>query len=130
MYRAITHDIEVSVEPFYLEDRSEPEESHYVWAYRITIANNSGQLVKLVSRYWHITDADGKVEEVSGAGVVGEQPELEPGDSFQYTSGCPLSTPSGIMIGRYTLRDPRGATFDIDIPAFSLDIPDRIRTVN
>jgi ApaG protein len=124
MYRAVTRDIEVCVEPFYLPDRSDP------WAYRITIANNSGDFVKLLSRYWHITDGSGKVEEVRGPGVVGEQPELEPGDSFQYTSGCPLSTPSGIMVGRYTLCDRNGATFEVDIPAFSLDIPDAGRTVN
>jgi ApaG protein len=130
MYRAITRDIEVSVEPFYLSDRSDPEDGHYVWAYRITIANNSDEFVKLLSRYWHITDGAGKIEEVRGSGVIGEQPELEPGDSFQYTSGCPLSTPSGIMVGRYTLCDRRGATFEVDIPAFSLDIPDNARTVN
>jgi len=130
MYRAVTHDIEVLVEPFYLEDRSDPAENHYVWAYRITIANNSDELVKLVSRYWHITDGLGRVEEVQGTGVVGEQPELDPGDSFQYTSGCPLSTPSGIMVGRYTMRNARGLEFDIDIPAFSLDIPGTSRSVN
>ena len=72
----------------------------------------------------------GKVEEVRGAGVVGEQPELNPGDSYQYTSGCPLSTPSGIMVGHYTMRNRRGETFEIAIPAFSLDMPDRTRTVN
>jgi ApaG protein len=130
MYRAVTRDIEVSVEPFYLADRSDPEDGHYVWAYRITIANNSDGFVKLLSRYWHIIDGAGKVEEVRGPGVVGEQPELEPGDSFHYTSGCPLSTPSGIMVGRYTLCDRLGATFEVDIPAFSLDIPDNTRMVN
>lgn len=130
MYRAITRNIEVSVEPFYLDDRSDPADSHYVWAYRVTIANHSGEDVKLVSRYWHITDGTGRVEEVRGAGVVGEQPELSPGDSFQYTSGCPLSTPSGIMVGRYTMRSGSGETFEVDIPAFSLDLPGGRRTVN
>jgi ApaG protein len=130
MYRATTNGIEVQVEPFYLSDRSEPEDNHYVWAYRITISNNSDGFVQLMSRYWHITDGAGNVEEVRGAGVVGEQPELNPGDSFQYTSGCPLSTPSGIMVGRYTLRQADGQLFDIAIPAFSLDIPGEARTLN
>ena len=86
--------------------------------------------MQLLSRYWHITDANGRVEEVSGAGVVGEQPELNPGDSYQYTSGCPLTTPSGIMVGRYTMRDEAGQMFDVAIPAFSLDLPGTARTVN
>ena len=123
MYRAITRKIEVNVEPFYLPDRSDPEESRYVWAYRVTIDNQSEEFVKLLSRYWRITDGAGRVEEVRGPGVVGEQPELNPGDTYNYTSGCPLSTPSGIMVGTYTMRNAGGEVFDIDIPAFSLDIP-------
>lgn len=130
MYHCTTNGIEIVVEPFYLSDRSEPEANHYVWAYRITISNNSDGFVQLMSRYWHITDSDGNVEEVRGPGVVGEQPELSPGDSFQYTSGCPLSTPSGIMVGRYTLRSADGQLFDVAIPAFSLDIPGETRTIN
>jgi len=130
MYRATTEGIEVQVEPFYMSERSEPADNHYVWAYRITISNNSDGFVQLMSRYWHITDGLGNVEEVRGPGVVGEQPELNPGDSFQYTSGCPLSTPSGIMVGRYTLRRADGRLFDVAIPAFSLDIPGEARTVN
>jgi ApaG protein len=130
MYRTVTRKIAVRVEPFYLDDRSEPAENRYVWAYRVTIDNQSEDFVQLLSRYWLITDAAGRVEEVRGAGVVGEQPELNPGDSYQYTSGCPLKTPSGIMTGHYTMRNERGETFDIAIPAFSLDIPDRTRTVN
>jgi ApaG protein len=129
-YRAVTRNIEVNVEPFYMADRSDPAEGRYVWAYRVTIANQSDQFVKLLSRYWHITDGAGRIEEVRGPGVVGEQPELKPGDSYQYTSGCPLSTPSGIMVGTYTMRNGRGEEFDIDIPAFSLDIPSKPRTVN
>lgn len=123
MYSATTFGIEVTVEPFYLEDRSEPEENRFVWGYRVTIANQSEETVQLLARYWHITDGLGRVEEVRGAGVVGEQPELSPGDSYQYMSGCPLSTPSGIMVGRYTMRNERDQLFDIDIPAFSLDLP-------
>ncbi len=130
MYRAITRNIEVSVEPFYLDDRSDPSENHYVWAYRVTIANNSDEHVQLMARYWHITDGTGRVEEVRGAGAVGEQPHLDPGVSYQYTSGCPLSTPSGIMVGRYTMQAGSGETFDVAIPAFSLDIPNVSRTVN
>ncbi|WP_159587725.1 Co2+/Mg2+ efflux protein ApaG [Chelativorans xinjiangense] len=123
MYRAITHDIEVCVEPFFLPERSDPEENRYVWAYQITIANFSRETVKLMSRYWQITDGLGRMQEVRGEGVVGDQPELEPGDSYQYTSGCPLTTSSGIMAGRYTMRNPHGATFEVEIPAFSLDLP-------
>lgn len=130
MYRAVTRNIAVNVEPFYLEDQSEPRESRYVWAYRITIDNQSDQWVKLLARYWHITDGAGRVEEVSGEGVVGDQPELDPGDSYQYTSGCPLSTPSGIMVGRYTMRNGKGELFEIDIPAFSLDLPGGKRSLN
>jgi ApaG protein len=130
MYSAITRNIEVNVEPFYLAERSDPDENRYVWAYRVTIDNQSDEFVKLLSRYWHITDGAGRVQEVRGPGVVGEQPELNPGDSYQYTSGCPLSTPSGIMVGTYRMQNGQGEIFEIDIPAFSLDIPDKARTVN
>lgn len=130
MYSAVTRNIAVNVEPFYLDEHSDPSESRYVWAYRITIDNQSDDPVKLLSRYWRITDGAGRVEEVSGDGVVGEQPELNPGDSYQYTSGCPLSTPSGIMVGSYTMRSAGGELFEIDIPAFSLDLPGRPRHVN
>jgi len=130
MYRAVTRGIEVSVEPFYLEEQSDPDENRYVWGYRITIANNSTETVQLRSRYWQITDANGHVEEVRGAGVVGEQPTLEPGDSFQYSSGCPLTTTSGVMVGRYQMQGNGGSIFEVDIPAFSLDMPDLRRTLN
>ncbi len=130
MYSAVTHGIEVAVEPFYLKDQSSPDENRFVWAYRVTIDNRSGRFVQLLSRYWRITDSNGKVEEVRGAGVVGEQPELNPGDSYQYTSGCPLATPSGVMVGSYTMRTQDGGTFDVAIPAFSLDMPGAKRTMN
>ncbi|MEQ1941991.1 Co2+/Mg2+ efflux protein ApaG [Mesorhizobium sp. VNQ89] len=130
MYSAVTRNIAVNVEPFYLEDQSEPAESRYVWAYRITIDNQSDEWVKLLARYWQITDGGGRVEEVSGEGVVGDQPELDPGDSYQYTSGCPLSTPSGFMVGRYTMQNGKGEMFEIDIPAFSLDLPSGKRSLN
>ena len=130
MYRAMTRDIEVCVEPFFLPEHSDPEENHYVWAYRVTIANHSGQTVKLLSRYWHITDGLGRVQEVEGEGVVGEQPELDPGESYHYTSGCPLATPSGIMVGRYTMLTEQGHLFEVDIPAFSLDLPGQQVSLN
>lgn len=130
MYSAVTRNISVSVEPFYMEDSSDPSDSRYVWAYRVTIDNQSADPVKLLSRYWHITDGLGRVEEVRGDGVVGEQPELDPGDSYQYTSGCPLPTSSGIMVGNYTMRNGKGELFVVDIPAFSLDLPGKPRVVN
>ncbi|TWG63512.1 MULTISPECIES: Co2+/Mg2+ efflux protein ApaG [unclassified Aminobacter] len=130
MYRCTTRDIEVEVEPFFLPDRSDPDESHFVWGYRVTIVNNSPMRVQLLERYWRITDGLGRVEEVRGEGVVGEQPELNPGDSYQYTSGCPLRTPSGIMLGTYTMETESGERFEVDIPAFSLDLPDAARSLN
>jgi ApaG protein len=130
MYRAVTRNIEVEVEPIYMPERSSPGESRYVWAYRVTIANRSDDAVQLLTRYWRIIDGNGKVEEVRGPGVVGEQPELNPGDSYQYTSGCPLTTPTGFMGGYYTMRDEAGAMFEVQIPLFALDLPDIIRTVN
>jgi ApaG protein len=130
MYRQVTHDIAVSVEPIYLDDQSAPDESRYVWAYRILIENNSATAVQLQSRYWRITDQNGQVEEVRGPGVVGEQPILNPGDSYSYSSGCPLRTASGMMTGRYQMRADDGRQFEIDIPAFSLDIPGERRVLN
>ncbi|GAA4532988.1 Co2+/Mg2+ efflux protein ApaG [Chelativorans composti] len=130
MYRATTAGIEVSVEAFFLPDESDLEEGRFVWAYQVTIVNNSPEPVRLLSRYWHITDELGRVQEVRGEGVVGEKPVIEPGDSFQYTSGCPLSTPSGIMVGRYTMEKESGDQFEVDIPAFSLDIPGKRTVLN
>lgn len=130
MYRSTTRKIDVEVEPFYLPERSTPEDGRYVWGYRVTIVNNSPLLIQLLARYWRITDAAGRVEEVRGAGVVGEQPELNPGDSFQYTSGCPLRSSSGFMVGSYTMRDGDGNFFEVAIPAFSLDLPNQSRSVN
>ena len=130
MYRQVTDDIAVSVEPIYLDGQSVPDESRYVWAYRIVIENNSGSTVQLQSRYWRIVDGNGRVEEVRGPGVVGEQPILNPGDSYTYSSGCPLTTPSGTMVGRYQMRAEDGRDFEIDIPAFSLDIPGERRVLN
>ena len=130
MYRALTRDIEVTVEPYYLEDQSDPEDGRYVWGYRILISNRSTRIVRLISRYWHITDENGQVDEVSGPGVIGEQPVLNPGDTYEYSSGCPLDTPSGVMFGHYSMETPTGEIFKVQIPAFSLDLPGLSRTLN
>ncbi|MBY5855052.1 Co2+/Mg2+ efflux protein ApaG [Rhizobium ruizarguesonis] len=130
MYRALTREIEVVVEPFYLEEQSDPDDDRYVWGYRIVISNNSGIAVRLVNRYWNITDQNGQVDEVTGPGVVGEQPRLSPGDTYEYSSGCPLDTPSGLMFGHYQMETDEGEMFDVDIPAFSLDSPGLLRVLN
>ncbi len=130
MYRKSTHDILVSVLPVYIDERSDPDSDQYFWAYRVQIENHGKQTVQLINRYWHITDADGDIEEVSGAGVVGEQPSLSPGANFDYTSGCPLKTPSGIMVGHYEFRCEDGSIIIVDIPAFSLDLPDATPVYN
>lgn len=129
-YNAVTRDILVSVEPIYLEDQSDPEESHYVWAYHIEITNNGGQVVQLQRRYWRITDALGRMQEVRGDGVVGEQPVIRPGETFEYTSGTPLSTSSGVMEGNYEMEVVGGGSFQVAIPAFSLDCPFESRNLN
>ena len=124
MYQKETHAIEITVKPFYLEEQSEPDDSHFVFAYHIRIQNNGGDVVQLLNRYWQITDGLGRIQEVRGPGVVGEQPVLRPGEAFEYTSGCPLNTATGIMVGTYEMETLDGERFDVDIPAFSLDAPD------
>ena len=123
MYEEITREIRVSVRPFFLEEQSDPSAEHYVWAYQVRIENRGASTVQLLNRHWRIIDANGQVLEVRGAGVVGEQPVLRPGESFEYTSGTPLPTPSGIMAGTYEMEDAGGERFDITIPTFSLDSP-------
>ncbi|KAA5605577.1 Co2+/Mg2+ efflux protein ApaG [Roseospira marina] len=124
MYSAITHGIRVTVEPIFLEDQSEPDAAHFVWAYQVTIHNESDEAVQLMRRHWIITDANGAVQEVEGPGVIGVQPVLEPGEVFEYTSGCPLSTASGFMHGTYAMRrSESGDMVDVRVPAFSLDSP-------
>jgi ApaG protein len=130
MYSAVTHSIKVTVKPVYLEDQSSPTENHYVWAYHVRIENQGDSTVQLRSRYWRITDGLGRLQEVRGAGVVGEQPVLKPGDAFEYTSGTPLPTPSGIMTGTYEMESAGGDRFDIKIPAFSLDSPHQPVRIN
>lgn len=130
MYSAVTRAIRVTVEPHYLEEQSSPADDHYVWAYQVEIRNEGSETVQLLNRHWRITDAHGRVQEVRGAGVVGEQPTLRPGEAFEYTSGTPLSTPSGIMVGTYEMETPAGERFDVAIPAFSLDSPYQERRLN
>lgn len=130
MYEAITEGIRVRVEPNYQEDQSSPDESYFFWAYTVAISNDGEKPVELRARYWQITDAQGLREEVRGPGVVGLTPRIEPGETFTYTSGCPLRTPSGIMVGSYEMVDGEGRTFDVAIPAFSLDSPFSVPTLN
>lgn len=130
MYESVTRGIRIRVTPQYLDDQSSPEESEFLWAYTIDIANESEETVQLRSRVWLITDGAGNTEEVRGPGVVGETPVIEPGGSFSYTSGCPLRTSSGIMVGSYQMTDGKGDLFDVAIPAFSLDSPFTVRNLN
>ena len=130
MYRATTHKIQVTVKPRFMSERSSPDRGHFFWAYTIEIANNGKETVQLKTRYWQITDAMGRVQEVRGAGVVGETPVLKPGEEYEYTSGVPLPTSSGFMVGSYGMVTTGGEAFDIDIPAFSLDTPQKERTIN
>ena len=123
MYKATTRHITVTVTPNYLESQSEPEAGRWVFAYTVEIENGSRDTVQLRSRYWQITDARGHVEEVRGPGVVGEEPILTPGDSFTYTSGCPLPTPTGTMQGTYQMRTEGGETFEAEIAPFLLSEP-------
>jgi ApaG protein len=130
MYSEITRSIKVSVKPFYLEDQSSPAEGRYVWAYHVRIENGGLETVQLRNRHWQITDSRGQMQEVRGAGVVGEQPVLAPGESFEYTSGTPLPTPSGIMVGSYEMETRAGDSFWVRVPAFSLDSPHQAVRLN
>jgi ApaG protein len=130
MYQTVTRNIEVRVTPRFMPERSSQEKSYFFWAYTIEISNRSRETVQLKTRHWRITDAFGRVQEVRGAGVVGEEPVLEPGASYEYTSGVPLPTSSGFMVGSYGMVSAGGERFDIDIPAFSLDSPETKRSIN
>ena len=123
MYSTTTREILVAVEPIYLPDESSPENSHYMWAYRVHIENHGREVVQLVSRHWKITDARGQIVEVRGEGVVGKQPVLKPGESYEYVSGTPLSTPFGVMGGEYQMTTAEGEPFEVEIPTFSLHSP-------
>lgn len=130
MYSRTTHDIRVTVQPVYLEEQSSPDDGQYVWAYQVRIENLGQSTMRLRNRYWSITDAHGRTQEVRGPGVVGEQPLLRPGDSFEYTSGCPLPTPSGMMVGSYEMEAESGERLQVAIPAFSLDSPHQRVSLN
>ena len=118
-----TYNTQVDVETAYIEEQSDPEQNRYVFSYTITIRNEGSVAAKLLSRHWIITDAEGKVQEVEGEGVVGEQPHLKPGDGFRYTSGTVLETPVGSMQGTYHMIADDGVEFEAEIPAFTLAIP-------
>jgi ApaG protein len=123
-YALTTRGVTVKVRSFFLADQSSPEENRFVWAYRVRIENHGTATVRLLRRTWQITDARGRTQHVHGPGVVGEQPVLNPGQAFEYTSGTPLDTPSGFMVGAYHMVVPEsGENFDVAIPAFSLDSP-------
>jgi ApaG protein len=130
MYRAVTRQIEVTVEPNFLPERSAPDRQQYFWSYTIAITNLGNETVQLQTRHWIITDGTGHRQNVRGEGVVGEQPVLAPGERFEYTSGVPLPTASGIMTGRYQMVTESGERFEIEVPTFSLDSPDGKRTLN
>lgn len=129
-YSKTTQGICISVRPVYLDEQSEPAAQHYVWAYQVRIENQSQTTVQLINRHWKITDANGSLQEVRGPGVVGEQPVLEPGDSYEYTSGTPLGTPSGVMHGWYEMESDDGQRFQAEVPMFSLDSPHERRALN
>ena len=129
-YECVTRGIRVSVKPAFVEDQSDPESGHFLWSYAVTIENRGQETVQLLARYWHITDSLGRAQEVHGPGVVGTQPVLEPGQSFRYTSGCPLPTASGAMTGHYQMRSAAGEAFEVEIPAFLLESPYERRQVH
>ena len=130
MYTRVTRDIEITVLPEFLPERSDAAEGHYFWAYTVEIANQGVAPVQVTDRHWKITDGQGRLEEVRGPGIVGEQPTLQPGEVFRYTSGCPLSTPSGFMGGTYRVVPEGGEAFEAEIPMFSLDSPFHARVLN
>ena len=123
MYSKITNGIKVTVTPYFLDDQSSPQEDHFVWAYQVNIKNLGNTTMRLSQRNWIIIDANGKILNVKGDGVVGEFPTLQPGESFEYTSGTPLKTNNGIMQGFYLMSQENGEQLKIDIPTFSLDSP-------
>ena len=126
-YRAVTDDIEVLVEPSFLEGHSDPEDEHFVWAYAIEIINHAAGPILVLSRHWNITNADGMIETISGAGIGGKQPLIEAGGRYAYQSAAPLDTPSGIMAGHYIIKTAGDRLLQVEIPAFSLDSPYEMR---
>ncbi len=123
LYEQRTKDVIVRVEPEYLADQSSPADSRFIWAYTVEIDNQGAKDLTVTERFWQIADSRGQVQEVRGAGVVGEKPVVRPGEIFRYTSGAPLTAPSGMMRGTYKVEDTDGESYDIDIPTFLLDSP-------
>ena len=130
MYVRKTRDVVVRVEPEFLLEQSSPADDRFIWAYTVEIENQSSEDMQVVERFWQITDRNGQVQEVRGEGVVGEKPNLKPGEVFRYTSGAPLTAPSGVMLGTYQMETTDGHRFDVEIPAFSLDSPFDARSIN
>lgn len=122
-YESVTDDIRVQVQPIYLKNRSDPAKDQYIWAYRVRISNESDNIVQLLSRHWEIVNLHGAKHIVDGEGVVGLQPVLKPLESFEYTSGTPLNTPSGIMSGFYRMTTGGEDSLQVEIPAFALESP-------
>jgi ApaG protein len=125
MFQAVTKNIKIEVEPSFVQDQSDPQQAYYFFSYRVRITNESQGTVQLISRHWIITDGFGQVEEVVGPGVIGQQPTLKPSESFEYTSFCPLATPTGSMQGKYVMVDPKGAEIEVQIPLFILAEPNQ-----
>ena len=123
LFERRTKDVIVRVEPEFLADQSSPAESRFIWAYTVEIDNQSARDLRVTGRYWHIADSRGQVQEVHGQGVVGEKPVVRAGETFRYTSGAPLSAPSGMMSGCYRVESEDGESFEIAIPVFVLDSP-------
>jgi ApaG protein len=130
MFERTTRQIKISVQPAYLADQSAPDSNHFFWAYTVLIENGGLETVQLRARYWRIIDANGRTIEVKGAGVIGQQPILRPGETFEYKSGTPLETPSGLMLGAYQMQTADGEAFQVDIPVFPLDSPHEIRRMH
>jgi ApaG protein len=122
-YEAETNNVCIRVRPAFVEEESSPEDDRFLWAYHVEIENRSRRTLQLMTRHWRITDSDGRIQHVDGAGVIGKQPVLRPGARFEYSSGCPLSTPSGMMQGAYRFEDETGASVEATIPLFALDSP-------
>jgi len=129
-YTKVTKDMRVSVKTEFLSDQSDTENKLWVWSYHILIENNGKNIVQLVDRYWKITDETGHIKEVNGSGVIGRQPSIKPGESFEYSSGTPLKKPSGFMFGNYRMINEKNESFLIDVPIFSLDIPSIKKILN
>jgi ApaG protein len=123
MYSKTTNGVTVTVSPYFLDDQSSPSDNHYVWAYKVNINNKGLDILHLRQRTWIIIDGNGRVLQVQGEGVVGETPTIKPGETFEYTSGTPLKTTSGIMQGYYSMLVENGEKIKIGIPTFSLDSP-------